>query len=850
MKFPLFARLGGVWFVAAVLLMVSVVPAQRPAQKKPAPVTKPAAPTTQAATASAPDENNSSVTFDTLLSADAYGVYAEMRSVGLQANSEELAQLLTPFKFDNNTAPEEVLALYEFIRSHVEALTTARAMFATMPVRAGLPETLLAVEMPSVEEARKFVPELRQFIATVIQPPTPAGGATSASTTKTSATTETASASRRRVRRDRRGQVVAAMEEDAKPAAAVPFQIKRAGNLIALSNQNFTFKNLHGTEQPLLVNEPGFQAARTRFSTDALFIYFNTVRMTASTKQRMEAYEKEYRRQEESARAEAEKQTTHSSSNVSDAAEMDGANTNADMEKGNSNIAVSRQTRRANTNANVAVSPEDELPPPTPEATPTPAPKSEQELAEERRREQSQMFAIQLSSLLFGRGAQSGEAWPESIGIGLSLEADSLVVRGLFVSQSAEQPLRPIPFLPVLLSGPSISPAAATVLPDDTDILLSVSLDLPQMYDYVASLMKIADLVPASDEKEKSSFGDQLATFERANNFRIREELIAALGNEIAVGLPGNQLFGPRATSARRKSGDDGAPPPPSAPIVVVALNDKESLQKLLPRVLSAFGFTGATEQTVLERHGQVEVLTFSNGTVAFIDRFLVSTSDPAMMRRITDAYNRGETLANSERYREPVRWQSRDAVGQLYVANELLKGIFEEVTKAVDDIEDPAIRAYLMRLNPDPGAITLVSTRDADGLMHELHLPKNLLSMFAANMLIEQKLSAQRASEFSAQWKLRMIHHGQTDHQKSHGRYGTLEELKAGAFIDESLEPMQAEGYEIKLSISGDRFAATATPTGYPKQGRRSYYIDQTGQLRAADLGGKPATQSTPIID
>ncbi|HEV2801407.1 MAG TPA: hypothetical protein VGW12_12960 [Pyrinomonadaceae bacterium] len=839
MKFPLFVRRGGAPFVLAVSLLVSNAPAQRPAPKPTTP-TKPA-PTTQATT-TATAENNPSITFDTLLSADAYGVYVELRAVGMQANSDDLDQLLTPLRLQGVTTPDEMFVLYDFIRTHADALATARVLVATMPVRAGLPEMLMAVEMPSVEEARKFTPELRKFIAANIAPTPDAGAVT---TTRTSASTETPAA-RRRARRGARVRN-AATEEGAKQAAAPSFQIKRAGNLIALSGEKFTFKDLHGTQQALLVNEPGFQAARTRFSGDALFIYFNTVRMASSTKQRTEAFEKEYRRQEELARAEAEKQGAQSNANTryGDIVEASGGNANIRVD-GNTNASATLS--RSGTNANVAVSPEDELPPPppTPEATPTP--KTEQELEEERRREQSQQFAMQLSALVFGRGGSSGEAWPESIGIGVSLEAASLVVRGLFISQSAEQPLRPIPFLPVLLSGPSISAEAAAVMPNDTDIFVSVSLDLPQMYDYVASLMKIADLATAQDN-DKNSFGGQLASFERTNNFRIREELIAALGNEIAVGLPGNQLFGGRATSARRKTEDESAPPPPSGPIVVVALNDKESLQKLLPRVLSAFGFTGATEQSILERHGQVEVLTFSNGTLAFIDRFLVGTPDAATMRRVTEAYNRGETLANSERFREPTRWQSRDSVGQLYVANALLKGIFDEAIKSVDDIDEPAIRAYLTRLDPNPGAITLVSTRDTDGLMHELHLPKNLISLFAASELVNQKLSVMRSNEYTARWKLQQISESQTSYKEAKGRYGTLEELKDGFLNEESVD-LETTGYDIKLSVSGDRFEATATPTGYPKQGRRSFYIDQTGQLRGADTGGKPATQSTPIID
>jgi hypothetical protein len=303
--------------------------------------------------------------------------------------------------------------------------------------------------------------------------------------------------------------------------------------------------------------------------------------------------------------------------------------------------------------------------------------------------------------------------------------------------------------------------------------------------------------------------------------------------------------------SSRRRSSDDGAGDLPlSGPIAVVALNDKKALQELLPRVLAAVGFAGATEQSIIEKHGGVEVLNFSNGTLAFIDRFLVSAPDAATMRRIAEAYNNGETLANSERFRDSTNWQAKQAVGQVYVSNAMLKNMFEDVTKAVDDIEDQTTRAYLMQLNPEPGSITHSATRESNGLMHEIHLPKNFLSLLTASAMIGEQLATLRSNEGVAQWKLRLLHSAEDEYKESTGRYGTLDELKAAGHLKEEHESMEMEGYEIKLSVSGDKFEATATPTGYPKLGRRSFYIDQTGTLRGGDTGGKPASESTPVVD
>ncbi len=850
MKFPRSMRSSGASLIVAVsLLLSSPVAAQRPA-KQPAPT--PNKPPVATAAAPAPKEQVPAATFETLLSADAYGLYAEMRMVGRHAASQEIAALIGPLMLGNG-AQDELVSLYEFIKAHAEPLTSARLMVAAMPVRAELPEAMVAVEMPSVEAAQKFLPELNQFIAAKLAPHPHVPEATIVAVESTSPEESSNINNSRRRRRSRTRTTAENTRADAAKAPAVPpVQVKRSGTIIAVSNKAFTFKSLRGKDRALLFDEPGFQAARARFGADTLFIYLNTLRMTSSSKQQREALEKEYRRQEELARVEAAKQGVTANSNMSEATGQLYTSSDGSMNS-NMNASVSVATSgnmNVSMNANVAMTPEGEilatLPPAPPEAEPSP--KSEKELEEERQREESRQFTQTLASLVFGEGpATNNSGWPESIGIGVSLEADGIVARGLFVNLADDQPLRPIPFLPVVFSGPSIATEAPAVLPAETDIFVTASLDLTQMYDHLASMIKILDLAAASGEgKEgKGGLAGQLSSFEKTNNFRIKEDLLAALGNEIAIGMPA-QFFGMR--SARRENANEKARI--SGPITVVALNDKKALQELLPRVLAAIGFAGASEQSLIEKHGDVELLNFSNGTLAFIDRFLVSAPDPATMRRIADAYNNGETLANSERFRDSTSWQSKQAVGQVYVSNTMLKGMFEDVSRAANDIDDPAVRAYLLQLDPEPGAISHSATRESNGLMHEIHVPKNLLALIAASDLVNQKLSKLRGNESTAQWKLRMIHNAQNVYKQNAGRYATLEELKATDNFDERYGSLDMDDYELKFSVSGDKFEATATPKAYPKLGRRSFYIDSTGELRGGDTGGKPATASDPVID
>jgi hypothetical protein len=48
--------------------------------------------------------------------------------------------------------------------------------------------------------------------------------------------------------------------------------------------------------------------------------------------------------------------------------------------------------------------------------------------------------------------------------------------------------------------------------------------------------------------------------------------------------------------------------------------------------------------------------------------------------------------------------------------------------------------------------------------------------------------------------------------------------------------------GYKIEVTVSGDKFEATAVPLEYNKTGRLSYFVDQSAIVRGGDHAGGPA--------
>jgi hypothetical protein len=56
--------------------------------------------------------------------------------------------------------------------------------------------------------------------------------------------------------------------------------------------------------------------------------------------------------------------------------------------------------------------------------------------------------------------------------------------------------------------------------------------------------------------------------------------------------------------------------------------------------------------------------------------------------------------------------------------------------------------------------------------------------------------------------------------------------------------------GYRIELTISGNKFEAVAIPAEYGKTGRLSFFIDESGVLRAGDHAGGAATVADQVAE
>ena len=609
-------------------------------------------------------------TFDTLLAADSYRVYGEVRSVGQLIRSNSITEILEPI-LKLAGPPKEFRTVVKWLNFHADELMTSRMLVAAWPSTPQMPSVLITIEFASPEEATKFRVQLNEFLGKMV-PPTP--------------------------------QTKPAAEEEPPP-----YHLQQAGSLILVTRTKFDLKKLRPAGSKLLSEDVNFRVARNRFNSESIFIYVDV--------DGIEKEEQEQRRQAEEAHQKV-------------------------VEALNEAEAKALRDKLVETMpppATPETSPPEEPPPP---AGTGPTPVLNNEVVGVVKDGPTEPNPTLMALVSLGSAFTNGEGkWPTGLGIAISLDGESFDVRALMVNSPGEKS-DPIPFLPVLTPGPSIAPTAPSILPADTEMLVNMSLDFPQIY---AGLSKppIGLLQPAKD----IDFQPPYAALEKQLKIKINEDLLPLLGSEIVLTLPlsGLDLAQPPGTpvSDQQQTKPDAkdpvkeAPKTTRSPAVAIALRDKEGMLALLPKIVESLAFKGATAFAQTERRGDTELVTYANVlSYAFIGDFLVLSPDAATTKHIVDSYLKGETLASEPHFKNYTRWQPRQLQGQVYISPALMESYRKWVNEPSSAAQiDEQTRAFLARLSIVAQPVTYSLSNEGFGPLHELHVPKNLVLMFIAGV-------------------------------------------------------------------------------------------------------------------
>jgi type II secretory pathway pseudopilin PulG len=129
-------------------------------------------------------------------------------------------------------------------------------------------------------------------------------------------------------------------------------------------------------------------------------------------------------------------------------------------------------------------------------------------------------------------------------------------------------------------------------------------------------------------------------------------------------------------------------------------------------------------------------------------------------------------------------------------------------------------------------------------------------VGLLAAIIIPNVMAAARSANEASARQSMRQISAAEATYQSDHGLYGRMDQLLTDRLIDADLATATRRGYRFTVQIpttsssSQPGYHAVGMPTQYPNSGRRSFFIDESGIIRAADAQGAEATEFDPPVN
>ena len=112
-----------------------------------------------------------------------------------------------------------------------------------------------------------------------------------------------------------------------------------------------------------------------------------------------------------------------------------------------------------------------------------------------------------------------------------------------------------------------------------------------------------------------------------------------------------------------------------------------------------------------------------------------------------------------------------------------------------------------------------------------------------------EQSVLVTAANELAAMARLRAIAMAEASYQvESGGEYGTLDQLIQKRFVNDP-SGGKLTGYRFEVQVKPGGFGIMAVPDKFGITGKRSFYVDETNVVHAADKKGEPATASDPEV-
>ena len=95
----------------------------------------------------------------------------------------------------------------------------------------------------------------------------------------------------------------------------------------------------------------------------------------------------------------------------------------------------------------------------------------------------------------------------------------------------------------------------------------------------------------------------------------------------------------------------------------------------------------------------------------------------------------------------------------------------------------------------------------------------------------------------------MHMIKSAEEQRRLDKGSYASLDTLISEKLVNGDSITGENSPYTYDVKAYGDKLEITAVPVTYGKTGKRSFFMNESGDIRGADHNGNPATVSDPKI-
>lgn len=206
--------------------------------------------------------------------------------------------------------------------------------------------------------------------------------------------------------------------------------------------------------------------------------------------------------------------------------------------------------------------------------------------------------------------------------------------------------------MPAILALPPVQSRGAETLPASTVSYVSFTVDANQIYE--ALLKSFGPLIMA--QLGAGSVEEAITGMEQKIGFRIKQELLAALGNEVVIaGLPPNR---PRAGAS-------------SDTVVLLAVKDPDLLIRVVEKTLAQRADAQSVAPDTYKTHKIYPLV--ENLGISVVGSFALIANRDQIRSVIDESIEKKQVLASRESHRRALASDGANGAIRIYVGNEML---------------------------------------------------------------------------------------------------------------------------------------------------------------------------------